>query len=88
MVEIILNAAQNGKEIEIIKKKIIDKENWDFPSGPVVNILPSSARGVGSIPSWEAKIPHALGRKNQNIKLKQYFNKFNKNFQNGHIKKS
>ena len=87
MNEIILNAAQNGKEIEIIKKKLIDKENWDFPSGPVVDILPPSARGVGSIPGWGAKIPHALWPKNQNIKLKQYCNKFNKDFQNGHIRK-
>ena len=85
--EIILNTAQNGKEIEIIKKKLIDKENWDFPSGPVVNTLPSRARGVGSIPGWGAKIPHALWPKNQNIKLKQYCNKFNKDFQNGHLKK-
>ena len=26
------------------------------------------SKGVGSIPSWEAKILHALGPKNQNIK--------------------
>ena len=51
-------------ELEIIKKKLIDKENWDFPSGPVVDILPPSARGVGSIPGWGAKIPHALWPKN------------------------
>ena len=32
---------------------------WDFPGGPVVKTSPSSAGGVGSIPSWGAKIPHA-----------------------------
>ena len=30
-----------------------------------------------------AKIPHALWPKNQNVKQKQYYNKFNKNFKNG-----
>ena len=35
-----------------------------------------------------AKIPHASGPKNQNIKQKQYCNKFNKDFKNGpHEKK-
>ena len=41
----------------------------------------SSAGGTGSIPG--AEIPHALGPKNQNIKQKQYCNKFNKDFKNG-----
>ena len=31
---------------------------WDFPGGPVVEILPFSTRGVGLIPGWRAKIPH------------------------------
>ena len=45
--------------------------------------------GVGSIPGQGAKIPHASGPKNQNIKQKQYCNKFNKDFKNGlHQKKS
>ena len=34
----------------------------------------------GLIPSQGAKIPHALGPKNKNIKQKQYCNKFNKDF--------
>ena len=60
----------------------------DFPGGPVVNILPSNAGGVGSIPGRGAKIPHALGPRNQNIKQKQYCNKFNKDLKNGpHQKK-
>ena len=35
------------------------------------------------IPGQGAKIPHASGPKNQNIKQKQYCNKFNKDFKNG-----
>ena len=31
----------------------------------------SKARGAGSVLGWEAKIPHALGPKNQTIKQKQ-----------------
>ena len=51
----------------------------DFPDSPVVKLLPCNARGVvGSIPGQEAKIAHALGPKNQNIKQKRYCNKFNK----------
>ena len=30
---------------------------WDFPGGPVVETSPSSARGLGLIPAWGAKIP-------------------------------
>ena len=55
----------------------------DFPGGPVVKTSPSNAGGVGSISGWGAKVPHALGPKNQNIKQKQYCNKFNKDFKNG-----
>ena len=37
-------------------------------------------RGLGSIPGWRAKIPHApvAKNKNKNIKQKQYCKKFNK----------
>ena len=60
----------------------------DVPGGPVVGTSPSSAGGVRSIPGRGAKIPHASRPKNQNIKQKQYCNKFNKNFKNGpHQKK-
>ena len=59
-----------------------------FPGGPVVEPLSSNAGGAGSIPGQGAKIPHALWPKNQNIKQKQYCNKFNKDFKNGpHQKK-
>ena len=51
----------------------------DFPDGPVVKLFPCNAGGVvGSIPGQEAKIAHASGPKNQNIKQKRYCNKFNK----------
>ena len=40
------------------------------------------------MPGWGAKIPHASWPKNQNIKQKQYFNKFNKDFKNGPQKKN
>ena len=35
---------------------------WDFPGGPVVKNLPSSAEGTGSIPGGETKAPHATGQ--------------------------
>ena len=60
----------------------------DFPGGPVVKTSPSNAGGAGSILGLRAKIPHALRPKNQNMKQKQYCNKFNKDFKNGpHQKK-
>ena len=34
----------------------------------MVKILPSNEGGVSSVPGGRAKIPHALGPKNQNIK--------------------
>ena len=49
----------------------------------MVKISPSNAGCAGSIPGQGAKIPHASGPKDQNIKQKQYCNKFNKDFKNG-----
>ena len=49
----------------------------------MVKTLPSNAGGAGSVPGQGARIPHALGPKNQNIKQKRYCNKFNKGFKNG-----
>ena len=48
------------------------------PGGAVVKTSPSSARGVGLIPGQGTKILHASKSKTQNIKQKQYCNKFNK----------
>ena len=60
----------------------------DFPGGPVVKTSPFSTEGAGLIPGQGAKIPRASWPKNQNIKQKQYCNKFNKDFKNGpHPKK-
>ena len=54
----------------------------------MVKTSPSNAGGVGSISCQGSKIPHALWPTNQNIKQKQYCNKFNKEFLNGpHQKK-
>ena len=54
----------------------------------MVKTSPSNAGGAGLIPGWGAKIPHASQPENQNIKQKQYCNKFNKDFKNGpHQKK-
>ena len=49
----------------------------------MVETSPSNAGGAGSIPGWGAKIPRASRPKNENIKQKQYCNKFNKDFKNG-----
>ena len=55
----------------------------------MVKTLPSNAGGVGSTPGRGAKIPHASGSKNQNIKRKQYCSKLNKDFKKMvHIKKN
>ena len=62
----------------------------DFPGGSVIKTSSFNTGGAGLIPGWGAKIPHASRPKNQNIKRKQYCNKFNKDFKrNGpHQKKS
>ena len=60
----------------------------DFPGGPVVKTSPSNAAGTDSIPGRGAKILHASKPKNQNIKQKQYCNKFNKDFKNGPYQKN
>ena len=52
----------------------------DFPGGPVVKTSPFTAGGMGSTTGVGAKIPHASWLKNQNVKQKQYCNKFNTNF--------
>ena len=60
----------------------------DFSNSPVVKTSPFNAEGVGLITDQGAKIPHTSQPKHQNIKQKQYCNKFNKNFKNGlHQKK-
>ena len=65
----------------------IKKVSQDCLGSPVVKTLPSNAGGVGSIPGEEAQIdPTCLvakkKKKTQNIKQKQYGDKFNKDFKN------
>ena len=52
----------------------------------MVKASASSTGGGGSMPDPGAKIPYASWPKKQNIKQKQYCNKFNKKFKNVHIK--
>ena len=55
----------------------------DFPGGPVVKTSPSNAEGVQiRFLFGEVRFPHASWPKHQNIKQKQYCNKFNKDFKN------
>ena len=56
-----------------------------FPGGPAVETPPSAAgwEGAGFICGQGAKIPRAFWPKTQNMKQKQYGNKFNKDFKNG-----
>ena len=49
----------------------------------MVKTSPSNAEGAALIPGQGAKILRASWPKNQNIKQKQYCNKFNKDFKNG-----
>ena len=49
-----------------------------FPGGPVVKTSPSNAGGLGSIPGWGLRIPHASWPKNQNTKQKQCCKKLSK----------
>jgi len=73
-------------KISLIAVLILIKIRRDYPGGPVVKTSPSKAEGEGSIPGGVAKIPHASRPKKQNIKQKQYCNKFNKDFLMVHIK--
>ena len=58
---------------------------WGFPGGPVVKVSPSNSGGMGSTLGQRAEIPHSSGPlppKTQNVKQKQYYNKFHQNFKN------
>ena len=63
--------------------KAFQSKTGGFPDGPVIEILPSSVEGLGSIPGQGAKILHASQPKYQKHKAEQYCNKFNKDFKNG-----
>ena len=53
----------------------------------MVKTSPSNAERAGSIPGQGAKSPHDSRPKNQNIKQKQYCNKFNKDSKTGPYQK-
>ena len=52
----------------------------DFPGGQMVKTSPFNTGTAGSIPGQRAKMPNAFQPEYQNIKQKQYCNKFNKDF--------
>jgi len=54
-----------------------------LPWWPSDLILPSDAEGSGLIPGEAARISHTSWSKNQNVKQKEYCDKFNKDFKNG-----
>ena len=68
---------------EVVGTKIKNSSFGDFSGGLVVKIHASHAGDSGSILGKGTKIPHASRLKNQNIKLKQCSNKFNKDFKSG-----
>ena len=74
---------------EASEKYFLTLKQWrDFPGGPVVKTSSSNAGAMCSIPGWGAKTPHTSQPKSQNLKQKQYCNKFNKDFKNNpHQKK-
>ena len=66
--------------------KIKNFVHWDFPGGPLVKTPCSQCRGMGSIPGWRTKIPHALwcGQNKQTNKqkllcIKGYYKESEKN---------
>ena len=71
----------------MLQSRLEKSESEDFPGCPV-DSTSSNAEGAGSLPGWGAKIPHASGPKDQNIKQKQYRSKFNKGFKNGSHQKN
>ena len=54
----------------------------DVPGSPLVRLHFPVQEGAGLTPDREAKVPHISWPKNQNMKQKQYCNKFNKDFLN------
>ena len=65
---------------KINTKKKRKKGRGGFSGSPVVKTLPSNAGNLGLIPGRGTKIPHASWPRKQNIKQKQFCNKFNKDF--------
>ena len=75
-----ISAVQSGLSLSL-QWSLLSRE---FPGGPVVKPFPSNATcNAGWNPDQEAKILYASWQQNQNIKQKQYCNKFNKDSTNG-----
>ena len=64
----------------VIVLKLYKQREGGLPGSPGVKTSPSNAVCAGLIPGHRAKILHASWPKNQNIKQKQYCNKFKRFF--------
>ena len=60
----------------MLQSRLEKSKSEDFPDSPVVRTSPANAEGAGLLPGGGAKIPHASGPKDQNIKQKQYWSKW------------
>ena len=63
------------------------KAHWDFPGGPVVKTLPSSAGVVGLIPGQGAKMPHASWPKRPKHKTEPILQQIQYRLKMAHMKK-
>ena len=87
----VLHASQTRKEASVSQLITLDIQclgesdlaSKHFPGSPVVKTSPASTRIACLILGQGSKIPHALQPRNQNLKQKQYCNKFNKDFKDG-----
>ena len=78
-----VSAVTNRHKLSVLKCHT----NWDFPGGPVVKTLPSSAGGVGLIPGQGAKIPQASWPKSNVNSRSNIVTNSTKTFKMVHIKK-
>ena len=71
-----------AKLLELLRRKMLNEREYrDFPGGPGIGwSFAFSAAGVGSVLGQEAQIPRAWRPRSQNIKQKQYYKKFKKDF--------
>ena len=63
-----------------VKREGLKYYHGGGPGGPVVKTSPFNVMDAGSTLGQGAVIPHAFWPKSQNIKQKQYCNKFSKDF--------
>ena len=68
----------HSRSLENVSEHVKLKTKGDFILDPVTKPSLSNAGGTGSLSAQATKIPHALGPKKQNMKQKQYCDKFNK----------